>query len=283
MPEQLFFDLDFPDRNESRERRERQTERRQMRRAVVRWLNRGESPPAACATDVVTRISRIRADVGAFWNRTVRNPHAQGPRQILQPTRTVIVACHLQREECWPDCGKALEILPKLREYKARLLEVETRIREKEPHLRADGSLFEELAEWRYEDSGDREYHRLRRQIDKAEHALYHGTKFERIRSAALADLLYLAVPAGTVQPAELADGWGLLWVHDNLAVTMAAKPQPKDCLPDNRLHLVQNIATAASRAVLFTEGIRRDSKGRRFFVRPPRGHKKPESGLVVD
>lgn len=283
MSEQLFFDLDFPDRTESRERRERQADRGQMRRAVIRWLFSGDSPPTACAPDVVTRVSRIRADVGAFWSQTVRNPHAHGPRQILQPTQTALVACHLQREECWPDCTKAQEILPRLREYKTRLLEVETRIRENEPHLRADGSLFEELAEWRYEDTSDREYHRLRRQIDKAEHALYHGTKFERIRSAALADLLYLAVPAGTVHPQELADGWGLLWVHDNLAVTVVGKPQPKDCLADNRLHLVQNIAAAASRAVLFAEGIRRDSKGHRFFVRPPRGHRKPEAGLVVD
>ncbi|NOY81349.1 MAG: hypothetical protein GXP31_10135 [Kiritimatiellaeota bacterium] len=281
MPEQLFFDLDFPNRREAEQRRRLRANRRQLRRAVVRWFF-ADSPPAACAVDVVTRISRIRADVAAFWNRSVRNPHAHGPRQILEPTRTVIVECHLQRDECWPDCARALEILPKLREYKARLVEVENRIREREPHLRADGSLFEEMAEWRYEDTRDREYHRLKRQIDKAEHALYHGTKFERIRSAALADLLYLAVPAGTVQSEELADGWGLLWVQDDLTVTVAAPAQSKDCLPENRLHLVQNIAAAASRAVLFREGIRTDSKGRRYFVRPPRAHRKPEPGLAV-
>ncbi len=254
-------------------------QRRLLQRAVLYWLLTQKQPTAA-AVNVVTRISRVRADLAAFWSRPERNPHEEGPRQLLKTERTAIIQCYVQRDECWPDCVQSGEILPRLRELRDRLVELESCIRREEPELRDGSSLFEEYAEWRYEDTGRRDYHRIRHEIEKYEHALYKGTRFEQIRAALLADELYLAVPEGLVQPSELCEGWGLLWVKDDLSVSVAAHPQRRDCHPANRLHLVQNIAAAATDSVMFAGGIRRHG-GQIQLVKPPRGHRKLENGTL--
>lgn len=270
MVQQLFFDLDFspvpknikPDTLSTRSRR------LLLQRAVLRWLEETSSPTGS-ALDVVTRISRLRADVAAFWSVPMRNPNEEGPTQLLTPDRTVIVQCHVEREECWPDCIRSREILPQLRQLKTELQETESRIREEEPGLRDNNALFEEYAEWRYEKTANREYHQLKRAIEKMEHGLYHGTKFERIRSAQLADRLYLAVPAGVVEEKELADGWGLIWIEDDLSVRVVAEPEDRACLPLNRMHLVQNIAAAAKNSELLCRGIHQTGEGTVVLTRP--------------
>lgn len=269
MTQQLFFDLDFaPPPSGSGAPRAR-SQQSLLQRAVLRWLEQQDSPTGAAA-NVVTRISRLRADVAAFWSSPIRNPNDEGPTQILNPVRTAIVQCHAEREECWPDCIRSQEILPKLKQLKAELAETEARIRKNEPELRDTNTLFEEYAEWRYEDSRDGRYQQLRYAIEKMEHGLYHGTKFERIRSAQLADHLYLAVPAGLVERDELADGWGLLWIEDNLDIVVVHDPEERDCLPANRMHLIQNIAAAAKDHTLRCNGIR-VSGADVTFVRPLR------------
>ena len=282
MGQQLFFDLSFDKSPDPPPERPSRVSRRRLMRAVLRWLYQAD-PPTGAAEGVVTRISRIRADVAAFWSRPSRNPHGEGPSRILTPARTAVYQCYADRDAFWPDASRSEQILPRLQQFRSEMAELEDRIRREEPELRADGTLFEELAEWRYDRSRNPEYHRLRRQIDRAEHALYCGTKFERVRSADLADRLYLAVPADLIGADELADGWGLLWVHDDLSVALVAEAEPRECLPANRLHLVQNIAAAAAGPVLFASGVRRQKLGRTIFVKRPRGHRKPEPGTARD
>ena len=250
--------------------------RQALRRAVLRWLLATENPTGA-ATDTITRLSKLRADIAAFWSRPVRNPHAEGPGQLWQPARTAMVQCFLSRQECWPDWSRSAELAPRLRDLKLRQHQLEAGIRESEPELRDGDALFDEYAEWRYDDTANRDYHHVRRDIEKTEQALYRGTQFERIRQAALADQLYLAVPAGLIQPEELANGWGLLWVADDLTVTVAATPEIRECHPENRLHLVQNIAAAGTGAVIFAMGLRAQTTGDLQFVQPPRGHRRPQ------
>ena len=280
MPEQLFFDLDFVPAMPSADASSGRARRQAMQRAVLRWLEATDRP-TGLACDVITRISKLRADVAAFWSAPVRNPHDEGPHRILQPARTLAVQCHLDRDECWPDCARSAEILPQLKALRAELLEVQETVRREEPRLRDGASLFEEYAEWRYEDSVNPDYHRLRRTIDKLQHGLYHGTKFERVRQAQVADALYLAVPDGLVTADELADGWGLLWVDERLGVREVVSPKPQNCLPGNRMHLVQNVASAGRDHTLLANGVARTQKGV-VFVRPMvrrRGVEEPKLG----
>lgn len=280
MTEQLNFDWTSAAHETSapmtEEEKSRYRQRLALRRGVLRWLVESEHP-TGFALDVVTRIARFHADLGAFWSVPVRNHAQEGPTQVWEPTRTCIVQCYLTREECWPDCSRSQELVPQLKGLKEQLRALEGNIRQDEPELRDGGSLFDEYAVWRYAETGNPDYHRLRREIDRTEQAIYQGSQFERIRRAALADHLYLAVPAGLIQPEELAEGWGLLWVDPELKVDIALPAEERKCLPGNRLHLVQNIAAAGADAVAFAMGVRQQKDGTAFFVQPPRGHRRPQ------
>jgi hypothetical protein len=281
MAEQLFFDLDFRPVKSVDPTPRRRNGRRAIQRAVLRWLEE-TTAPTGMAADVITRVSRLKADVAAFWSQPERNPHNEGPHRIMRPVRTTLVQCHLEREECWPDCTRSNEILPKLKAMKAEMAQVQETIHQTEPHLRDGNSLFVEYAEWRYEESTNPDYHRLRRAIEKLEHGLYHGTKFERIRQAQVADCLYLAVPSGLVEPDEMADGWGLLWVEQDLTVRERVPAEARDCMAENRMHLIQNLAAACRDHTLMAHGVAH-AKGDVFFVKPfvrRRGTESPELEL---
>ncbi|MBN2451992.1 MAG: hypothetical protein JXR77_16515 [Lentisphaeria bacterium] len=275
MSKQLFFEMDFA----AHTRKTRQgaaapaanggaaKRRLAVRRAALRWLEQGD-PPTGIGVSVITRIQRFRADIAAFWSAPVRNPASEGPGRVLAPARTAIIQCYTEREECWPDCSRSDSVLPYLRELKAEMAAVEAAIRAEEPELRDAEALFEEYARWRYDQTGNRRYHILRNQIEKTERSLYDGTTFERIRSAQLADRLYLAVPAGMVGADELADGWGLLWVEDSMQVKVVSEPEARDCLPSNRFHLIQHIAAAAKSSQLLVLGVAARPEGV-VFTRP--------------
>jgi len=248
-----------------------------LQRAVLRWLVE-ERAPTAVALEVPTRVARFRADVAAFWSAPRRNPRDEGPRRLLVPTRTTIVECYTEREECWPDCVRTAEIMPLLQGCKARRADLESEVRQSEPELRDSSSLFEEYASWHFDRSRNPDYQTVLREIEVLERALVEGTRFEQVRSAEVADQLFLAVPAGLMRADEVANGWGLLWVHPDLHVTVEKDADRRACHEANRIHLVQNIAAAATRAVLMTGGVRRDRTSEKaFFVRTPRARRKPE------
>ncbi len=245
-----------------------------IRRAVLRWLE-ASLPPTGLAVQVPTRRRNYQADVAAFWGDTVRNA-GRGPGRLLVPNSTMVVECYTERDECWVDCTRAAEILPVLEEKRRVRAELEAAIREQEPELRSPEALFEELAEWEYDRSANPAYRQVRRDIVDLEAALHEGTTFEQIRKAEVADLLYAAVPAGLVRPDELADGWGLLWVHDDLRVTVERESKRHEVPVANRMHLVQTITAAAKAAVLAVNGIyRRAEDGDVHFVKQPKLHRR--------
>lgn len=269
-PEQLTLDLDFDARDLKAEEIDHQQTLRplDLRRAVMAWLVRQGA--AGLAAQTPTRVSKFKADVAAFWNQPVPSRGREGPRRILAPCRTMIVETRRYRQDCWPEISNSAELLPEYRECKQQRLGLEAEIRQTEPHLRRGDALFEEYTEWDYDESENTAYHRVRRQQHRLAQALYNGSRFESIRNAGLADYLYLAVPAKTVHPHEVADGWGLLWVANDLSVQLVAKAEEQHCEQDRRLHLVQNIASSARENVLFANGVRQLGNGCQFTP-PPR------------
>jgi len=147
-------------------------------------------------------------------------------------------------------------------------------IRANEPHLRRGDALFEEYAEWNYGDTSNMEFHKLRRQIRKLEKALYKGTRFEGIKKSRIADFAYLCVPEGAIEPHELAEGWGLLWVDKKMKIRTVVSAENLHCLVENRVHLSQNIALACRDSVLFSQGIREKKVGCQFVSLPVRRRK---------
>ncbi|OGV36212.1 MAG: hypothetical protein A2020_12485 [Lentisphaerae bacterium GWF2_45_14] len=232
-----------------------------LKKSVLGWL--AIQTPSGIAVDVPTRISRYKASIAAFWSIPVR--------KILKPEKTLIVEIKTGREECWPDCGEKDKLLPILAMEKSKLERLREIVKKEEPFLRENDSLFDDIDIWRFEKSENKEYHKCVRKIEKLEHAVYKGSVFEKIRTARVADYLYLAVPDGTVKPSELADGWGLLYIKDDLSVEIAASAFNWNSSSDNRYHLIQNMAVSSVHKILFTQGVNLSEKGLISFSAAPK------------
>ncbi len=233
----------------------------ELRRTVIAWLL--AQNPTGLAISVPTRISKFKADVAAFQSNIIRGRS--------RPVQTVIVEIRSDRKSCWPDCGNHDELLNSLKQKKAIKEQLEAEIRIDEPELRESDTLFDEFQSWDYSRSTSREYQQCRRQVEKLEHALYKGSRFEQLRRTHVADLHYLAVPEGLVEANEVAFGWGLLYITKDSGIKIVKEAFKRDCPPENRLHLVMNIAAAGLNDTLFSNGIRRDNSGDIIFTPIPR------------
>ena len=109
------------------------------------------------------------------------------------------------------------------------------------------------------------------------ETALFKGTRLARIDASQCANLHYLAVPEGILEPHELVDGWGLFTVNlQTETATLATAPKPHDTSDEMQVLLAQNMALAATRQVNDMLGIKINSDGTLTLVRPPSIHHKP-------
>jgi len=241
---------------------ERELKPQDMRRSVLGWLASQE--PSGMALGVPTRVSKFKADAAAFWSKP-------DYRRMMRPAKTVIVEIRRGRGDFWPDCAESGKLLPILRELKTRKEALEAKIRAEEPHLKDTDILFDEYATWNYAASSNREYHKCLRRLEETEKALYSGSRFERIRSAHVANHLYLAAPAGTIAPNELADGWGLLAINPDMSIEVLKEPETWDCPERNQYHLIQNIAAKSLDAVLFANGVHIGRGGKPAFLPIPR------------
>jgi hypothetical protein len=240
-----------------------------MKRAILGWLI--SKTPSGAGINVPTRVSKYCADVAAFWSSPAK-------KRLMQPDKTVIVEIRRSREQCWPDCSRQEELLPLLIEQKELKKSLETEIRNTEPELKDSDTLFPEYESWRYSESKNKKYRRCLSQIERIEHALYKGSRFEQIRRAHVADYLYLAVPEGTVNPNELADGWGLINIKSDLSAQVVKEAETWDCPIANRLHLAQNIAASGRDALYFSFGVRGDRDGKTCFSPIPKRRRSKRS-----
>jgi len=237
-----------------------------MKRAILGWLL--TQKPSGIGLKVPTRVSKYCADVAAFWS-------SPGKKHLMQPQKTFIVEIRKNREHCWPDCTKQEELLPLLLEQKKIKIEIESEIRATEPELKDSDTLFTEYESWQYIRSKNKKYKRCLKQLEEIEHALYKGSRFERIRRASVADNLYLAVPEGTLSPSEVADTWGLLYIKPDLSVEVIKAAEDWNCTIENRLHLAQNIAASSRDALYFSLGVGKNKNAEPIFTRIPKRRRK--------
>lgn len=227
--------------------------RNELRQAVLGFLAaRGAS---ALAAEV--RLHRLRGILGAA--ATVIEP--AGKKRLNRAKSVTVVEFYTDRSACLPDCADHDSMLEKLRELEQRKLEFEAAIRRDEPYLKISGDLFAdgECANYDYRASKIHPYAALLRTIERSRHNLFRGSRMENIRRANSADFLYLAVPENLVEPHELAPGWGLIYVMDDLSCVVAAEaPCQREYVSDAaRNHLALNIARAAMDNVMLANGVR--------------------------
>lgn len=247
-----------------------------LRLAVLKWLS-CTTQPDGWATDVPLKAASLKADVAAYWQALRR--HKQLGVTLVVPKRTVVVLCAEDRQACWPECSHPEDILAEIMALREKMQQAELGIRSGEPHLREENVLFEEFAFWDYAKSKDPTYQQLRTRLKNLEESLYRGTRLNKIARTQVADEMYLAVPEGEVAPHEVIAGWGLLSVAKDLNVSVAKEATERECLPEARMHLLQNMLSASRRTIAEAQGLQISAKGWRY-VQPPRLRKprhKPE------
>lgn len=264
--EQLDFNFfSMEPENEPVSEAVREMRRNMLRQAIVGWLL-GRNP-TGFAFAVPTRFMKYQADLAAFWSSP--------KKKMLQPDITMIIEVRTDRDNCWPDCGNHDELLELLCDARTVQSRLEDAIRKQEPELQDTDTLFAEFQRWDYNRSVNPEYQKCRRQVEKLEHSIYKGSRFEQLRRAHVADFHYLAVPEGLVRENELAFGWGLLYVAADGQVKVVREAMWRDCPENSRMHLIQNIAAAAMKDVMFAHGINVKKSGEIVFSAPPKRRRK--------
>ncbi len=209
-----------------------------LQSGVVRWLCEGPPRLDALALNVRGWEARDRADVAGVW--------FSGRGGVsLTVERSVLVVCCATREECWPECGTAEELVREVSVLHDKRELLQAMIRQEEPHLRADDVLFEDLAIWNYSETGNAEYHELERRLASLEQSLYRGSRLERLGEPPLADQLYVAVPSGCLFAKELREDWGLLWVGEDGGVELKRLARLQPCGAEARGLLVRRVLSA--------------------------------------
>ena len=146
-----------------------------------------------------------------------------------------------------------------------------------EPHLRETDNLFAEFESWDYAASSNAFYHALIRKIAKIKQSIFEGSKLELIGKANVADYLYVATPRGLLDAAALADGWGLLHIDPaGRQVSVVKEAELCECSGEKeKMHLIQNIAAANVREMLFANGMVQKEAAVDFYMPPRRRRKK--------
>jgi len=219
--------------------------------------------PHAIAVSVPVRRCRYPVGAAGFW----RGENGRA-REVV---RTAVVVLVDRPDNCFCECvdqKATLDAIHAMRDEKER---IEGEIRAREPELASKDDLFGEFRSWDYASSKNTAYRRLRSKLERLQHSLYQGSRLERIRRAAVADLCYLAVPAGLVAPDEIEEGWGLVYLNADRSFTLLRDAELQDNVePRGRRLLAVNIAVAATNATLFMAGVDRDGEEIRYR-RPPR------------
>lgn len=237
-----------------------------------RWLKQVgaafllENGCSAVATEVRCPIHRFRVDVAGYldplpkrqrpWQPDV---HALSPAGRLLPRRrerafTCLIECKQSRADFLRDRRDVETLVHRRAALDRERAEMEeTRIRQREPHLRRSGtSLFAELEVWDYHRSEDRVYLALLGELDRLDRKLHGQTKFTRAARYRLGDALVLLTPPALIGAEEVPPGWGLLEADRHSGAVRIVVPVPEHDSGDRRRQRVlRNIAIAASRRAL--------------------------------
>ena len=221
----------------------RELTRKQLKCAALAFL--ASLKPDGLALDVPVRGDRCKAGAAAFWM-----DHAG------KVTRTLIAEIRTASESSVETVGDAEQLnLLKLARMEREMLEQE--IRRTEPALRDGAMLFSEFEHWNYEQTENPAYQECLRKIRHLTHTIFHGSRLERLQSAGAASECCLIVPDRSADPDTLAEGWGLVYIHDDLSFELIKKPAEQNPVREaGQLRLALNIAAAGLPSVLFAHGV---------------------------
>lgn len=191
---------------------------------------------SACAMEVTLPQCRYRADVAAYRPQ----PKKIGSTAIFECKQAL---CDLRRDNCHSNTARErLEALCHRRQI------LETRLRVHYPNLRNGDSLFPEFDSHDFTAIGHRGYARVLCELKAQQNRLYDCTKFDKLIRYRCANLYFLVLPMELFRDSEVPVGWGAL-VESDGTLTLMRSPVWQETTPENRIHFLQRIAAAGTRA----------------------------------
>ncbi len=191
---------------------------------------------SACAMEVTLPQSRYRADVAAYRPQ----PKKIGSTAIFECKQAL---CDLRRDNCHSNIARQrLEAICQRRQI------LETRLCVHYPNLRNGDSLFPEFDSHDFTAIGHRGYARVLSELKAQQNRLYDCTKFDKLTRYRCANLYFLVLPKELFRDSEVPVGWGAL-VESNGTLTLMRRPVWQETTPENRIHFLQRVAAAGTRA----------------------------------
>ena len=216
--------------------------------------------PTGIAANVPTRRSKYKVSAAGFWR-------PERSRKGMEVSKTALVVMYEAADSCFSDCAGRDERIAAIRQMQEEKAAMEAEIRRTEPHLAAADDLFSEFRTWDYSATANDGYRKLCRKLDREIKLLTQGSKLEYIRRAGNADLCYLAVPAGLIEPSMIPAEWGVVeLIPKGKRYRLVREAIPlENVTPAGRLALALNIAQTAAGAVRFCAGVDLDGTFRRI------------------
>lgn len=221
------------------------------------------------ALEVSLANSSYRADVAAYRpvRRRVEELDTTGlnRRLIVRDVlgATALFECKQSRADFLKDSREARRILAELEKLSERRRTLELQLKVHYPRLQRGDSLFPEYQTADLEHLEHAGYRKVVRRMESLSNQLYGQTKFEKIRRQGIANLYYLVVAQGVLEPHEVPAGWGLLELVEDAPpagvvealvapgpgeLRCVAQPTWQESTEPQRLGMLQRITQAAMR-----------------------------------
>jgi hypothetical protein len=204
-----------------------------LKALALAWAHANGLPIAACEVGVPK--SGYRADVAACSRGADR--------------RTAVFECKQARADLLKDAHAEGATRRRLEELTERRKKLEEMLAVHRPDLRKGEALFPEFDAWDFSGLEHANYRSVLAELATVQASVLKGTKFSRMFRYRCADFLYLVVEENIFAEAEIPAGWGLL-VRRGEDLALARPPAALDTAAEQRIALLEAIATAGTRAV---------------------------------
>lgn len=218
-----------------------------LKSAALRWAQ--DQGFDVVATEVRIPGSGYRADV-IGCETTLRG----GP----QVKRSAVFECKQSRSDLLKDSRSVQKTLARLGELQQRKAELDRLLGTHYPSLRTSDELFNEfVVPVNAASIGHEGYKSTLRELEKLQRRLFGKTKFDKLLQWQSADLHYLVILEGIIEPFEAPSGWGvLMWDRKTMHPEFPSVPHlevvtlPTKCEPaeSRRLEMLIGAAKVATR-----------------------------------
>ncbi len=192
-----------------------------------------------------------------------------------QNVESIIVEIYTDRDKCFNFCANANKINALVEKLILEKEALEAIIRRTEPHLQSKDDLFADFPTYHYEKSKNPDYKKLLHELNNLKHTLNYGGRLENIACNEVANKMYLLVPEKLILADECANNWGLIYFDRDLNLSLVRDAKKMEVDPIRRQNLIFNVALAAKKNVLFSNGVKLIGKKSVKFLAPPKQRRK--------